>query len=210
MPPEDEDFPFNFNPFDPESEGDDEDQEDEEPVPDLEGQLLVAHPGLLDPNFRRSIIYVPAHDPEDGAMGLILNRPSGKTAGELLPTLEIGQLEDVPVYFGGPVGGDQLTFAVLDRDQQGKVYARMRHISVQEALELHGDPTYILRAFLGYAGWDGGQLEDEIHQNAWLIRDPRFEDLLCEDVEKAWKHSISWFGPVYKLMAEAPDDPGLN
>ncbi len=184
---------------------------------DLSGQLLIAHPALNDPNFRRTVIYLLAHDMIDGVMGVVLNRPSGKTAGELLPGVELGPLEDVPVYFGGPVGENQLTFTAIDMHQEEQNEAdddadplEMRHVTIAEAVDMHDSPRYILRAFIGYAGWTGGQLESEIAQNAWMLHDPDFDHLAATDPKTTWRSLISSFGPVYRLLAEAPDDPSLN
>src|SRR5205085_9015696 len=83
----------------------------------LTGSLLVAHPSLLDPNFRRAVLFISAHDPQDGALGIILNRPLDKHVGDLVTEEAPAGLADVPVYLGGPVGKDQLMFAVLEWEQ---------------------------------------------------------------------------------------------
>src|SRR3982751_1318027 len=83
----------------------------------LTGSLLVAHPSLLDPNFRRTVLFVSAHDPDDGAVGIILNRPLEKQVGDLAPDEAPTALSHVLVYLGGPVAKDQLMFAVLEWEQ---------------------------------------------------------------------------------------------
>ena len=75
------------------------------------GSLLVASPNLLDPNFRRSVVYIANNDADAGSFGMVINRKTGKTVGELLPEKELGLLGKTPVFVGGPVGRDQLTFA---------------------------------------------------------------------------------------------------
>jgi putative transcriptional regulator len=192
-----------------------EPEEDHEELPDIflpePGSLLIAHPNLHDPNFRRTVVYLPAYDPENGAMGLVINRPTGATAGEMLPEMELGKLADVPVFIGGPVATNSMSFTALrtlwDEDS---LAPPMRHLSVQEAIDLHDDPTYILRAYLGYAGWSGGQLEGELSHSAWLLRSPEPDDLHFSNPLKLWHQLVGTFGPVYKLMAQAPDDPSLN
>ena len=77
----------------------------------LAGSLLIAHPNMLDPNFRRAILFVSAHDPSDGAMGVILNRPLDKHVSDLVSETPPEGLADVPVFLGGPVGKNQLMFA---------------------------------------------------------------------------------------------------
>src|SRR3954470_11460574 len=78
----------------------------------LAGSMLIAHPGLMDPNFRRSVLLISTHEAEEGAFGLILNRPSGQTVAELLPNHEdLREIGSIPVLLGGPVARDQLIFA---------------------------------------------------------------------------------------------------
>src|SRR5206468_12864073 len=83
----------------------------------LTGSLLVAHPSLHDPNFRRTVLFISAHDPNDGALGVILNRPLDKHVSDLVNDDAPAALSDVPVYLGGPAGKDQLMFAVLEWEQ---------------------------------------------------------------------------------------------
>ena len=80
----------------------------------LTGQLLVAHPNMLDPNFRRSVLLISSHDLEEGAEGLIINRPLDKQVSELVTDPTPGALGDVPVFLGGPVGTNKLMFAAFD------------------------------------------------------------------------------------------------
>ncbi len=188
------------------------DEAGNEESPSLEGMMLVANPSLMDPNFRRTLIYLPAHESDDGAMGLILNRPLDKVTGDLVSDLKLDELRDVPVFHGGPVGENHLTFAALDLTQAGEEEGKVRHISMSEAIELHDSPLHIVRAYVGYSGWASGQLEQELKQNAWLLHKPTFDDLNIDSQapQKAWHEIIGRFGPVYRLLAQAPDDPSLN
>src|ERR1700752_2274540 len=78
------------------------------------GSLLVAHPSMLDPNFRRTVLFISAHDPEDGAIGVIINRPLDKNVADLVADAPPQNVADVPVFFGGPVGNDQLMLAAFE------------------------------------------------------------------------------------------------
>ena len=69
----------------------------------LAGSLLIAHPNLLDPNFRRTVLFISANDPQEGSFGLVLNRPAEKTVADLLPDRDLGVLGKVPVFIGGPI-----------------------------------------------------------------------------------------------------------
>src|SRR3954465_14412829 len=98
----------------------------------LAGSLLVAHPNMLDPNFRRSVLFISAHDPEDGALGVILNRPLHKHVGDLVTDEAPAALSEVPVYLGGPVGKDQLMFAVLEWEKENGL--KLNHnVALEEA-----------------------------------------------------------------------------
>src|SRR4051812_50166415 len=80
----------------------------------LTGTMLVAHPSLLDPNFRRTVLFISAHDSNDGALGVILNRPLDKQVGDLVTEEAPAALAEVPVYIGGPGGKNQMMFAGLE------------------------------------------------------------------------------------------------
>ena len=211
---------------------DDGDAPEESAAGGFTGSLLVAHPGLRDPNFRRGVLYLTAHSPADGAMAVILNRPlADKTAADLLPGHEdVATLTRIPVYLGGPVGRDQLTFGTLktsgDDGGAGEVHFR-HHLTLPEALalatagpggggETTGNPGAAagLRAFVGYAGWAGGQLEGEIEASAWVLVPPRARFFAPRSKpggeDRAWFRVMGSLGPVYKLLAAVPDDLTLN
>jgi putative transcriptional regulator len=174
----------------------------------LTGSLLIAHPNLLDPNFRRSVLIISASDPHEGSFGLILNRVTEKTVGELLPGHDLGELADLPVFVGGPVSPDQLTFAAFVWEEEA---LRIRtHLMLDEARELMAEGGGEVRAFLGYAGWSKGQLEAELEQKAWLVQRPDQEVLDIEKCLDLWPAIMRDQGPWFRLLAAAPDDPSLN
>src|SRR5947199_9254355 len=80
----------------------------------LAGSLLVAHPNMLDPNFRRAVLFISAHDPDDAAIGVIINRPLDKSVADLVSETPPQNLADVPVFFGGPVGNNQLMLTAFE------------------------------------------------------------------------------------------------
>lgn len=159
----------------------------------LDGQMLVAMPGMLDANFERTVIYVCAHSP-DGAMGFILNRAREMSFCELLIQLNLierndairlpAQTRDLPVQSGGPVDTGR-GFVLHSHD-----YLADSTIPVSEELCLTAT-TDILRAMsggkgprratmmLGYASWAPGQLEEEITHNGWLTC-PAHDDLIFD------------------------------
>jgi putative transcriptional regulator len=173
--------------------------------------LLIAHPGLMDPNFRRSVLIISQNDAAEGSFGLILNRPSGRTVADFLPDRdEIGALGNLPVYLGGPVGRDQLAFAYFKWQKSSHSLVCRHHLSIEEAVAKLDDGGAIVRPFIGYAGWGKGQLEGELAQNAWLLKRPHPDILDLDNVERLWPDLIGSFGPKFRLIADAPENPSLN
>jgi putative transcriptional regulator len=176
----------------------------------LAGSLLIAHPGLLDPNFRKSVLFLSSNDANDGSLGLILNRPAGRTVGDVLPNKSLGALDQVPVLLGGPVQPDQLTFASFRWFEKESRMECRHHLLIPEAQELIGERQMILRAFIGYAGWGKGQLEGELAQKAWLVTKAWKDVLEPERSPNLWRDATSQFGPWFRLVAEAPENPSDN
>lgn len=176
----------------------------------LTGALLIAHPNLLDPNFRRTVLYLGLHDSEEGAFGLILNRPLKKKVSDFLILSALGELAEAPVYFGGPVGGDQLSFAYLGWNHQSDTFECRLQLDLEEAREAIEEDPNSIRAFLGYSGWSSGQLENELAEQSWIVQ-PSGEELLDADkCHSSWHSIVRSLGPWFRLLAEVPDDPTLN
>jgi putative transcriptional regulator len=176
----------------------------------LAGSLLIAHPTLLDPNFRKSVLLLSTNDAEEGSFGLVLNRPAGRTVGELLPEKTLGDLASIPVFVGGPVAMDQLVFASFKWHPQTRVLECNHHLVIEQANEAVHDDDVVVRAFIGYAGWSKGQLENELAQRAWLIQKPDPTVLELERCPMLWRDLTSSFGPWFRLAAEAPEDLTRN
>lgn len=176
----------------------------------LEGALLIAHPSMLDPNFRRTVLYMISHSAEDGALGVVLNRPMDKTVGELLTLPDLGALAAMPVFAGGPVSRDRMTFAVFTWEPETQSVGCRLNVDLEEAKELAAEGDAAVRAFVGYAGWSGGQLESELEQKAWVVQKADSEVLDPEACKELWSATMRTYGPWFRLLAEAPDDPTLN
>ena len=176
----------------------------------LAGSLLIAHPNLLDPNFRKSVLFISANDAQEGSFGLALNRPAGRTVGEILPDKDLGALARVPVFLGGPVATDQLVFASFRWHAETERLECQHHLVLEEAVEALHDEALVVRAFVGYAGWSKGQLEAELAQRSWLVGKAPREVLDLERCPTLWREILSTYGPWFQLLAEAPDDPGVN
>ncbi|AWJ84905.1 hypothetical protein TSH58p_16095 [Azospirillum sp. TSH58] len=178
----------------------------------LTGQLLIAMPGMTDPRFQRTVIYMCAHN-EDGAMGLVVNRLFGSvTFEDLLEQLEIEIQEPVanmPVHYGGPVeSGRGFVLHSTDYVRDGTLVvddevALTATIDILRAIsEDRGPRRNIL--LLGYAGWGPGQLDAEIQANGWL-NVPCDESLLFDpELDTKWERSIAKLGvSLSMLSAEA-------
>lgn len=175
----------------------------------LAGSLLLAHPSLKDANFRHSVILMSAHD-ANGAMGVVLNRPLGKTLGQLSADFALSPLSGVPIYKGGPVQTEQLLLCGWKLHEDGSGFQLMFGIDPEKASELLNEPHVQLRAFLGYSGWTGGQLEGELQQNAWVVSPLVSGVLEAEQDETLWKSILGGMSDEWRLLVNEPEDPSLN
>ena len=178
--------------------------------PALSGSLLIAHPSLLDPNFRKTVLFLSENDPEEGSFGFTINRPTGRTVGDLLPDKPLGGLALVPVFFGGPVSKDQLLFASFRWHAETSRMECRHHLLIEEAERALDAGETTVRAFIGYSGWSKGQLESELAQRAWLVQKPVLDVLESRKQPTLWREITSSFGPWFRLVAESPEQPGLN
>jgi putative transcriptional regulator len=176
----------------------------------LIGKMLIAMPDMGDPRFDRSVIYICAHS-DDGAMGLIVNKPQPKLKfSDLLQQLDIetsGTVPDVNIHYGGPV--EVVRGFVLHTDDYRTEIGTMdvdAHISVTATLDVLQDlargkgPQTALLA-LGYAGWDGGQLESEIAGNGWLTCDAVPDIIFGADNDAKWEAALASIGVAPALLS---------
>jgi putative transcriptional regulator len=184
---------------------------DDGPVPrTLAGSLLVAHPNMLDPNFRRTVLFISEHDPGEGALGVIINRPLDRQVADLVTEAPPAGLAEVPVFLGGPVGKNQLMFAAFEWHQTG-VLKLNHNVGLKETSDAADHKKIItVCAFVGYAGWGAGQLETEMKQKAWLLQKADPSVLKLDRLPNLWFDIMRSLGPWYKMLASAPDDPSLN
>jgi len=173
------------------------------------GSLLVAHPNMLDPNFRRTVLFISEHDPGQGALGVIINRPLDRQVADLVTDAPPAGLAEVPVFLGGPVGKNQLMFAAFEW-QKGKGLKLNHNVALEQASDAVGRRVVTICAFVGYAGWRAGQLESELKQKAWLVQKANSSLLKLDRLPNLWFEIMRSLGPWYKMLAAAPDDPSLN
>jgi putative transcriptional regulator len=177
---------------------------------DLSGSLLVAHPMMADPNFRHTILYLSHHSADDGALGFIINRPLGQSAGELKINDSLEHIAHVPLYEGGPVHRNQVIVATLEWDPAADAckFEPMEKPGGEFSLPAGLDDK--LRVFLGYAGWSKNQLEREIALNSWIVIKPHPELLRADADDNTWHRIMQGLGPMYRVLADAPDDATRN
>lgn len=181
----------------------------ESPPPSLKGQLILADPTLREPHFARTVILMTEHRQDHGSHGFILNRPTEQTVGQLLRGPQFLALEAVPVFHGGPVNKEHLTFAAFAWADAAVAFRFVTHLSIEEAT-VHLSAGETVRAFLGYSGWGRGQLEAEIQEHAWISRQMNHQLLRGAADESLWTNLLTSLGPWGTLVAGSPDNPRLN
>ena len=177
----------------------------------LQGQLLIASPGLLDPNFRRTVVLVTEHN-EEGAAGLVLNRPSPTEVSEVVPLLEPLVEDGEQVWVGGPVQPNAVLVLgeFLDPDDAAvPLFGSLGFPSLDEPDEVVPMTTR-RRVFAGYAGWGSGQLEDELSREDWIVEPALPDDAFTEAPEELWRDVLRRKGGIYELVSRMPEDPSVN
>jgi putative transcriptional regulator len=170
----------------------------------LNGMLLIASPNMPD-YFHRTVVLMVEHS-EEGAFGLILNRPSEATVGDISAELaDLIGTEHV-IHIGGPVQPDAVT-AIAEHpdptDATKLVVGAVGMVDLDDPPELSR-----LRVFAGYAGWGAGQLDGELEQEAWILEDASPDDPFREG--DLWADVLARKGGEYALLARMPADPSVN
>jgi putative transcriptional regulator len=177
---------------------------------------------LDDPNFDRSVVYMVEHH-DDGALGLVLNRPSGEELVDPLEGWVSAQSEPSRVFSGGPVEPDALIalarmehrVAAGSADDDDTSYLAPLTGEIASA-DLAADPALVigrisaLRVFRGYAGWEAGQLEAEIESGSWIVVDSDPSDVFTDVPDELWRRVLRRQPGRLGWLAEAPDDLSWN
>jgi len=178
----------------------------------LAGQLLLASPSLLDPNFARTVVLIGVHN-EDGAMGVVLNRPSSVTVAEAVPQLQPAVDEAELVYVGGPVQPTSVVCLAEFLDPSlaellvlGRIGFPAPHTGVEELAEA----TARRRVFAGYAGWAERQLDAEVENGDWIADTAQPQDVFSDAPQELWRSVLERKGGSYALIARMPLDPSVN
>jgi putative transcriptional regulator len=180
------------------------------------GRLLVATPPLDDPNFDRTVVYVLEHH-ADGALGVVVNRPTEEVLGEPLERWQDLQAEPAAVFDGGPVEPNALIALALALEPLDEPTDELAPISGRvTSADLTTDPAFVagvvtaVRIFRGYAGWGPGQLEGELEAGAWLLLDAIPDDIFDDHPDLLWRTVLRRQGGRLAWLADAPDDLSAN
>lgn len=176
------------------------------------GQLLIAGPALLDPNFWRTVVLIVEHT-DEGALGLVLNRPSETTVGEAVPQLEDLLALDEPVFIGGPVQPSAMMVLAQFEDPDEAALLAFDDVGVLGTSGAEEDRSVGVRtgrAFVGHAGWGPGQLDAEIERGDWILDGARVEDAFSSEPLALWSLVLTRKGGSYALIARMPADPSMN
>jgi putative transcriptional regulator len=178
----------------------------------LRGQLLIAGPSLVDPNFWRTVVLVVEHSKE-GAFGLVLNRPSETTVGEAVPDLHELIEPDEPLFIGGPVQPSSVVILGRFEDAGDAGLLAFDDVGVLgNAASLEEMPVGLraARAFVGHSGWGAGQLDAELEHGDWFLERAGVKDAFSATPKELWASVLTRKGGSYALVARMPLDPSLN
>lgn len=178
-----------------------------------QGHILIAEPFLAGTYFNRSIILLATYS-EQGAVGFILNKKVDYPVEDLFVNFPDFDSE---IHIGGPVGTDSIYFIhTLGDTIPGSIH-------IKDNLYWGGDFEVLktkiklglvnsqqVRFFLGYSGWDAGQLEEEINENSWLVADVSQDDMMTIDENVMWAKSVRDMGGKYSMWENFPENPSLN
>jgi putative transcriptional regulator len=178
------------------------------------GSILIAEPFLQDAYFQRSVVLLIEHD-LNGTMGFVLNKKTDLIINDFFPDLE--RLSDIPIYLGGPISSNRLFFIHTLGDLIPE------SVKIADGLYFDGDfdilKQYIIREraiagkvkfFLGYSGWNKGQLGSEIEGDAWMVSHSINTNIMFANDESFWRRSMEVLGKKYKAWINFPKDPYMN
>lgn len=179
----------------------------------LKGQLLLDNGRLQGSFFHRTVLLICQHD-EEGAFGLVLNRPTGKQISDALTANLSDVLKSQDLFLGGPVQPQALSFLHTDEFlPEANVMANLNlDHSLDNLVELSDSysPTQKLKVFAGYAGWSSGQLDDEMKRDTWLTHPASLDLVFHEKPEELWPSILKQKGWKYRLISDQPEDLSQN
>lgn len=191
---------------------------------DLTGHFLISETELRDPNFFQTVVLIVTHN-EDGAFGLVVNRPSEANLGDLLDEFEEAPGAEIPVYVGGPVQQEYLfvLHSGLPDDEASEVASTpVPGVIFEPSFDIVGaylqakwekvpaDDRPKIHLFAGYAGWGPGQLEEELALGSWVTHPASADIVFTANPEKGWRQALREKGSIYWVVAETGYKPSMN
>lgn len=179
------------------------------------GIFLVASPALRDPNFRQTVVLLCEHSPE-GALGVVVNRPTGMLVAEALPQIPVLEGQRHVLFCGGPVQPNHVLILYRMAHEPSDTHHVFDGVYLGgnlEALEqvlMMPTGSEAFRAFIGYSGWGPGQLEEEMKTGSWITLPADPTVVFQKDPACIWPDILRSLGEPYDLYAEMPLDPSLN
>jgi putative transcriptional regulator len=205
----------------------DRDPEDSGSVEDqgfLGGSFLVSEIALADPNFRQTVVLMISHD-DNGAFGLVVNRPSPFTLGDVVEGMDDSPARTIPVFIGGPVqqeilfllhaafpgqtGDEDTTRPVEGVISEPATLALVEYLKNDWA-SLPPEDRPAVRVYAGYSGWGPGQLEGELKSEAWVVVKATQELIFRPDAQGAWEDAFARKGPLYQIILQTGFKPSMN
>ena len=178
----------------------------------VRGQLLIAGPSLLDPNFWRTVVLIVEHT-DEGALGLVLNRPSEASVREAVPQLRDIVDLDEHLFIGGPVQPSAVIVLAQFEDPGDAALLSFDDVGVLgTGISLDETIAGVRRgrAFVGHSGWGPGQLDSELERGDWILEPARREDAFSSGPGELWSEVLTRKGGSYALVARMPADPSVN
>lgn len=178
------------------------------------GKMLLSEPFMFDENFKRTVVLVCSNDDVNGTVGLILNKSINIRLQDVI--------DDFPpfkgkVFLGGPVGTDTIQFVHSLGDELEGSRKLNDHLywggNFKQLIELIKEgkvKSDDVSFYLGYSGWEPGQLQQEMEDNSWIVAKASFKHIFRSDVQTLWREVMSDMGGVYATMAKYPESPILN
>ena len=180
------------------------------------GSLLIANPVLPDPNFSRTVILLCDHD-EQGSFGLVINRSTQLKAPDLFLNINILKSYNEKIYLGGPVSQSMVFFLCRSPSAAGKleevcsgVYLGSNLETLESLYASLENPEQDIRFYLGYSGWSGGQLAEEMEQNSWLVQKANEQFIFLDSESLIWPQAVNSLGEKYQYLTKAPVNPQWN
>ncbi len=180
----------------------------------LKGRLLVATPALGDPNFDHTVVLILEHS-DDGALGVVLNRPTAAEVADSLPLWHPVAAEPAVLFVGGPVASDAVI--CLGRGWPGEktegyepLFGELGTVDLTVDPDALSSALQAIRVFVGYAGWGEGQLEGEIEAGAWFVVDAHPDDAWSSQPEELWQRVLKRQKGTMAMFANFPSNPAMN